>query len=189
MKNSDIQVIRDCLEGNPEAFEILVNRYEAHVKALAWNISGNPEEAQEISQETFLQAFKNLCRFDINRDFKSWIMGITIKRSLDKLRKRKIFINFFNRYSQETFQAVEDIKPFEESPIFNPLLKQLKERERIALSLQINENYTAKEIGKILECSESSVRVILFKAKKRLRNILLANEAKAKTKKNLEVLQ
>jgi RNA polymerase sigma factor (sigma-70 family) len=60
----------------------------------------------------------------------------------------------------------------------------LNERERIALSLQINENYTAKEIGKILDCSENSVRVLLFKAKKKLKKNLLANETKLKTNKN-----
>ncbi|UCH96822.1 MAG: RNA polymerase subunit sigma-24, partial [Candidatus Aminicenantes bacterium] len=81
MRNSETQMIRACLAGNREAFETLVNRYESHVKALAWNIIGNPEETLEISQETFLQAFKNLHRFDISKNFKNWLLGITIKRS------------------------------------------------------------------------------------------------------------
>jgi RNA polymerase sigma-70 factor (ECF subfamily) len=177
-------MIRTCLAGNREAFEILVNRYESHVKALSWNIIGSPEEAMEISQETFLQAFKNLHLFDTGKNFKSWLLGITIKRSIDKLRKRKSFLNFFNRYSLEAPLAKEEIKPFEESPIFHPLLKQLNERERIALSLQINENCTAKEIGKILDCSENSVRVSLFKAKKKLKKVLLANDTKLKINRN-----
>jgi RNA polymerase sigma-70 factor (ECF subfamily) len=187
MRDNEAQMIRTCLAGNQRAFEILVNRYESHVKALAWNIIGSPEEALEISQETFLQAFKNLHLFDINKNFKSWLLGITIKRSIDKLRKRKSFLNFFNRYSLEAPLAKEEIKPIEESPIFHPLLNRLNERERIALSLQINENYTAKEIGKILDCSENSVRVFLFKAKKKLKKVLLANDTKLKIIRNPEV--
>ena len=184
MRDNEVQMIRSCLAGNREAFEILVNRYESHVKALAWNIIGSPEEAMEISQETFLQAFKNLHLFDIGKNFKSWLLGITIKRSIDKLRKQKTFLNFFQRYSLEVPLTSEEIKPIDESPIFHPLMNRLKERERIALSLQINENYTAKEIGKILDCSENSVRVLLFKAKKKLKKVLLANETKGKTNKN-----
>jgi RNA polymerase sigma-70 factor (ECF subfamily) len=187
MRDNEAQMIRSCLAGNREAFEILVNRYESHVKVLAWNIVGNPEEAMEISQETFLQAFKNLHLFDISKNFKSWLLGITIKRSIDKLRKQKSFLNFFQRYSLEVPLTNEEIKPIEESPIFQLILIRLKERERIALSLQINENYTAKEIGKILDCSENSVRVLLFKAKKKLKKVLLANETKGKTNKNPEV--
>jgi len=184
MRDNEAQMIRTCLAGDRETFEILVTRYESHVKALAWNIIGNPEEAMEISQETFLQAFKNLHLFDIGKNFKSWLLGITIKRSLDKLRKQKSFLNFFQRYSLVVPLVKEEIKPIEESPLFHLHLKRLKERERIALSLQINENYTAKEIGRILDCSENSVRVLLFKAKKKLKKVLLANETGLKTNKN-----
>jgi RNA polymerase sigma factor (sigma-70 family) len=183
MMDSEAQIINACLCGNREGFEILVNRYESHVKALAWNITGNSEEAQEITQETFLQAFKNLHLFDTGRNFKNWLLGITIKRSIDKIRKQKSFLNFFNRYSLEVPISKKEIRPIEESPLFNPLLKRLQERERIALSLQINENYTAKEIGNILSCSENSVRVLLFKAKKKLRKLLLANDTKLKSNK------
>lgn len=167
--NEEKQVIAMCLAGNNEAFAMLVNRYEAHVKTLAWNITGSAEDAMEISQDAFLQAFKNLRLFDQSKPFKNWILGITIKRSLDKIRKQKTFLNFFKRYSQEVPTAKEEIRPIEESPIFHPLLKRLNERERTALSLQVNENYTAKEIGELLNCSENSVRVTLFKAKKKIK--------------------
>jgi RNA polymerase sigma-70 factor, ECF subfamily len=164
--------IQACLDGNAGAFEVLVCRYEAHVKALAWNITGSAEEAMEVSQDTFLQAFKNLDRYDTRKNFKSWLLGITVKRSIDRLRRRNTFTRFFNRYAQEAPMVKEEIKPLEDSPIFNPLLKRLKERERIALSLQVNENFSAKEIGQVLECSESSARVLLFKAKKKLKKEL-----------------
>ena len=184
MTNDERLIIRKCLAGNREVFEELVNRYESHVKALAWNITGNPEEAMEISQEAFLQAFKNLHLFDPGRNFKNWLLGITFKRSIDRVRKQKSFLNFFRRYSEVAPTENQDIKPFEESAIFHPLLKRLNKKERTALSLQMNENYTAKEIGSVLNCSESSVRVTLFKAKKKLRKALLPEETNPKVKNN-----
>ena len=180
--------IRLCLDGQNEAFEALVTRYESHVKALAWNITGSAEEAMEISQDAFLQAFKNLHLFDQTKPFKNWLLGITIKRSLDKIRKKKSFLYFFNRYAREVPMAKEEIRPIEESAIFHPLLKRLNERERAALSLQINENYTAKEIGRILDCSENSVRVTLFKAKKKLKKEFLDRKNRAVPGKADEVV-
>ena len=181
--DTDYSIIRECLAGKTGAFETLVQQYESHVKALAWNIVGNPEEALEISQDTFLQAFKNLHLFDPSRTFKNWLLGIAIKRSIDKYRKQKTFLNFFQRFAAVSPLTVEDPKPLEESPIFHPLLNRLNQRERIALSLHINESYTAKEIGEFLDCSDNSVRVLLFNAKKKLKKALLANNITIKTKK------
>lgn len=163
-----------CLAGDSDAFEPLVSRYETAVKALAWNITGSPEEAMEVAQETFLQAFKNLHRFHRHKDFKKWLLGIAVKRGIDHFRKKKSFLNFFRLYAEETPLAKEDARPIEESPIFNPLLKGLSDRERVVLSLQLNENYSATEIGLILDCSENSVRVLQFKARKKLKKALLA---------------
>jgi RNA polymerase sigma-70 factor (ECF subfamily) len=177
MTDEERLIIRKCLDGNREAFEVLVNRYESHVKTLAWNITGNPEEAVEVSQEAFLQAFKNLHRFHLDKSFKSWLLGITMKRGIDRVRKQKSFLNFFNRYIRVVPMEKVKITTIEESAIFHPLLKKLNERERTALSLQINENYTAREIGKLLNCSENAVRVTLFRAKKKLKKELLKNRA------------
>lgn len=174
MTVDETTAIDQCLAGDSGAFEPLVSRYETSVKALAWNITGSPDEAMEVAQETFLQAFKNLHRFDPQRDFKKWLLGITVKRGIDYVRKKKSFLNFFRLYSEETPLAKDDTRSIEESPIFNPLLKRLSEKERVVLSLQMNENYSAVEIGMILDCSENSVRVLQFKARKKLKKALLA---------------
>ncbi|MCP5102267.1 MAG: RNA polymerase sigma factor [bacterium] len=173
MTDEEKTIIRECLDGNRDAFELLVNRYEPHVKTLAWNITGNPEDAVEVSQEAFLQAFKNLHRCDLNKNFKNWLLGITFKRGIDKIRKQKSFRDFFTRYIQVAPTKKEEITLIEESPVFLPLLKILNEKERTALSLQMNENCSAGEIGGILNCSENAARVTLFRAKRKLKQELL----------------
>lgn len=165
--------VQQCVQGNPEAFAGLVNQYQFRVLALAMNITRDKEEARDVAQDVFIQAYTNLHRFDIQKSFKNWIMGITVKRSIDQTRKQKTFLKFFNRYlTVARLYNQPENKKIEESVIFHPLLRYLNKKERAALSLQLNEEYTAKEIGEILDCSENTVRVYLFKARQKIKKRL-----------------
>jgi RNA polymerase sigma-70 factor (ECF subfamily) len=167
------KIIETCLQGSVDAFETLVEYYESRVIALAWNILGDRDEAMDTAQDTFIQAFKNLHRFDMNRNFKTWLMGITVKRALDRIRKQKSFLKFFKHHTENTsFHAPANSHRIEDSEIFHPLLNILTEKERTAVTLKINEDCSAREIGTILNCSETTARVYLFKAKKKLKKAL-----------------
>ena len=153
--------------------------------ALAINILGDHDDSLDIVQETFVQAFTNLHRFDTQRNFKSWLLGIAAKRCLDHLKKQRSFLNYFLKQPRQFHLDANltiDSKTIEESETFYPLLKKMKTNERIALLLKINENYSAKEIADVLHCSESTARVHLFNAKQKLKKELV-NTQKNKNKK------
>ena len=173
--NNEIQLIQTCLLGSRDHFEPLVKKFRSPIIALAVNILGNYDDALDIAQETFVQAFTNLHRFDTQRNFKSWILGIAAKRCLDHLKKQKSFLNYFLKHPKQ-FHLNANIstnhKTLEESETFQPLLKKMKNNERVALLLKINENYSAKEIADVLNCSESTARVHLFNAKQKLKKEL-----------------
>ena len=174
-------LIEKALQGDLEAFEMLVKKYQSSLVALAWNILGDPDDAHDAAQETFLQAYTNLERFDREKNFKTWIFSIAAKRSIDRLRKQKSFLKYFNKTMKEKEQnpnphVTQKNEKIEESEIFSPLLEKLKNKERIAISLKINENYSAKEIGAVLDCSESTARVHLFNARKKLKKELEVNK-------------
>jgi RNA polymerase sigma-70 factor (ECF subfamily) len=173
----DKMIIIECLKGNSMEFAKLVTRYQHHVLALARNILGDADEARDVVQETFFQVFKNLKAFDINRNFKSWLLGVAVKRSIDKIRRRKLFFKFF-KHQVENFSLENKpiFRTIEESPLFNPLLNVLNSKERSALSLKLNENYSAREIAEILKCSENTVRVYLYKARQKLKKELQQKE-------------
>ncbi len=75
--------------GNYAAFEELVNRYEKKIYRLGMNITGNPEDAEDVLQDTFLKAFEHLPEFREDSRFYTWIVRIAVNEALMKLRKRR----------------------------------------------------------------------------------------------------
>lgn len=173
--NDERELIERCLKGNRKCFEVLIKRYQHNVIALSINILGNYEDALDMMQETFMQVYIHLKNYDMERSFKTWLLSIAAKRCLDYLRKRKSILNYFLKQSQDFQENInrcyetKTYKFIEESEIFSPLLKKLSPNERVALRFNINENYSAKEIATVLNCSENTVRVHLFNAKQKLK--------------------
>lgn len=152
---------------------MLVKKYQSPLIAVAWNILGDPDEARDVAQETFLQVYTKLGQYDPTRSFKTWLYAIAVKRSIDRTRKARSFINYFNKRTREGNPApAPKYERIEDSEIFHPLLKKLNQKERTAISLKINEGYSAKEISEVLSCSESTARVHLFNARKKLREVM-----------------
>jgi RNA polymerase sigma-70 factor (ECF subfamily) len=174
----DATVIARCLAGEPKAFEALVTRYQAGALSLAWSVLGRRAEAEDAAQEAFLQAYLNLSRFDHAHSFKNWLFAILINRCLDRLKKERTEKKF-RLWSAETAVANPGDGPperrLESAAIVGPLLARLNPRERLALSLDVVEGYTAAEVAEVLRCAESTARVIVFKAKQKLRKWLEGN--------------
>ncbi|MGB7623532.1 MAG: sigma-70 family RNA polymerase sigma factor [Terriglobia bacterium] len=81
------QLVKDAKSGNYEAFEGLVHRYERKIYNVAYRLSGNREDAEDILQETFLKAFENLPRFREEASFYTWVMKIAVNATLIRFRK------------------------------------------------------------------------------------------------------
>lgn len=169
------ELILTCLQGNRVSFEPLVKKYQSHVIALAINILGNRDDALDMAQETFVQVYTNLGRFDTQRNFKTWVLSIAAKRCLDHLRKQKSIFKYFLEHSNESHLddcLFNEPITIEKSETFYPLLKKMKDKERIALLLKVNENYSSKEIAEVLNCSEVTARVHIFNAIQKLKKEL-----------------
>lgn len=86
----DSEIVARCLAGEREAFEMIVNKYQAGVLTLAWCVLGNKAEAEDASQEAFFRAFVNLPTFDRAKGFKNWLYAIAYKRCLDRIKRERI---------------------------------------------------------------------------------------------------
>lgn len=88
-KMTDEQLVAHYLAGSERALEALVKRYIPRIYGYARNYTGNPDIASDITQETFVKAWKNLKRFDQRRNFKTWLFTIAKRTAVDWLRKRE----------------------------------------------------------------------------------------------------
>lgn len=170
----DHELVARCLAGDRAAFESLVDKYQSSLLAMTWAALGNREDARDAAQQAFLAAFSHLASFDHGRSFKNWLFAIAWKDCLDLKRREKTRRVFIERLKGET-PAAGNPGPgpvrLEESEVFSSLLKRLDRRERLALTLRMNEGYSASEIAEVLGCAESSARVYVFNAVRKVRTL------------------
>ena len=164
------ELIRNARLGDRAAFSELVSCHEKKLLALCWNMMGDRDEARDAAQDALLQAFQNLARFDAGRSFIKWLLGIGAKRCLDRLRRRRTFLKYFQEYGRERGRPAD--APALADAVdgrAGRLLQKLTPKERAAISLAVFEDFTAREIAALQGCSESTVRVRLFNARVKLK--------------------
>lgn len=167
---TETELIRSAQLGDRDAFAGLVSCHEKKLLALCWNMLGNREEARDAAQEALLQAFQNFARFDADRSFVKWLLGIGAKRCLDRLRKRRTFLKYFQDYGRERGRPAD--APAMDDPgagRAGRLLQKLSPRERATISLAVFEDFSAREIADLQGCSENTVRVRLYNARVKLK--------------------
>jgi len=169
------EIIAACLKETAGSYQRLVEAYGPLVLAVAVNILGNREDAEDVFQETFLRVFKNLPRYDPGRSFKTWLLAITYRRALDMIRKKGRFSRFIVRAGAAGSAAAAarpDPVPADPPALPSGLLNRLSPKERAALCLWANEGYTAGDIAEVLECSAGTARVHLFNARRKIKLLL-----------------
>src|SRR5262252_9408792 len=87
--NSDAVAVERTLAGEREAYRILVERHSSYVYRLAYRMTGNKEDAEEVVQEAFLRAYQKLQQFAGNANFGTWVYRIAANYAIDRMRQRK----------------------------------------------------------------------------------------------------
>lgn len=171
---NDNQLVRECLRGDVEEFRKIVEKYRGKAMAMALNILGNREDAEDACQETFLQTYRNLDRFDIGKSFSNWLLSILYKRCMDQLRKRRRFFVFYKKAKHEAEGVIRSpaLNPSTQNPHLPALLERLSPKERSSIYLWAEEGYTSKEIAEVLKCSPNTARIHLHNARKKIKSLL-----------------
>jgi RNA polymerase sigma-70 factor (ECF subfamily) len=165
------------LRGDSPAYELLVSRYQARLVAFLWNLLGSGEDARDAAQDVFIKAYVNLGRFDRSRSFKAWLFAIAYNNGIDLLRRRRNLFNFWRKETAGDCQppvATAAAVPLEQSPMWRPLLARITAQERSVLALKYNEDLGIGEIAAALGCSQTTVRVHLLNARRKLKKELQA---------------
>ena len=180
MEKDDIELIHSILLGDDHAFSILVKKYQKSVHALAWRKVGDFHIAEEITQDTFLQAHKKLASLKNPSQFAGWLYVITDRLCRSWLRQRQLKMQSLETISKETLEETaysnydreqrENTAVEHRRQIVQGLMEKLPESERTVMVLYYLGEMSGKEISKFLGVSPNTVRSRLQRARKRLKN-------------------
>jgi len=174
------QLIRRAKKGDKVAFEVLVQRHQHRVFAVARGILKRQEDVEDIAQQVFVKAYFSLKRFDQRAAFSTWLYKITVNECWDLLRKRKarplIYEADFSEEQSRQFSATEqrsDSGPDTSERLamrqrLDNMLDQLDERDRAMLVLKEVEGFSVEEIAETLSLNANTVKVRLFRARRRI---------------------
>lgn len=176
---ADPQLVTRAQEGDVRAFEELVKRYQRDIYGLACRMVGDPEEARDVMQQAFLQAFVHLREFRQQSAFRTWLFRITLNQCYNFLKGRK-------RYG-EPVDVQDLVLEAEDSPEGNLVaqqerarlyqaLEKLPAKQRAVIALKLEQNLSYQEIAQVLGGTAGAARVNYCQALKKLKKLLLSEQ-------------
>lgn len=186
---SDADLARQAKAGDLAAFETLTNKYEQRVYSLAMRILRQEQDAEDVTQQTFLSILEHLERFREESSFSTWVFRIATHAALKIIRKRKGLHTVSldeateERDGYETVPHPDYIADWRHSPheaaarnelkrLMEDALAQLDEKHRLIFLLRDVEGFSVRETAETLGLSEANVKVRLLRARLQLREQL-----------------
>ena len=184
MEVTDAAAVALVRAGDCDAFRLLVERHSRKLFRLAYRLTGNNDDAEDIVQETFLRAYRSLDQFDERAVFTSWLYRIATNYSLDVLRNRKhkqvVSLSVAGAEAVDATEWVASNTPGPERVAFSgqmqeriaEALDQLTPHERTAFTLRHFEGHTTEEIGVALKIGANAAKQVVFRAVQKMRRAL-----------------
>ncbi len=171
----DFKVIEAVLNGNTASFEKIIERYEAMVFDLAYKHLQNYEDAKDLTQEIFLKIFNQLDKYDSNYKFFSWLYRISLNEIYSYLKKTKWKKKIISIEKVKSF-LFSDLKVYKEKSdvLFEiqKIISKVSERDNEIFTLFYFDDYSIQKISEITQETESNVKVILHRLRKKIKNEL-----------------
>ena len=181
----DRDLIARTLGGDGAAYGILVQRFQRKIFRVAFAIVRDEMEADSVTQDTFVQAYTSLARFEARAEFETWLTRIAINRSRDVLRRRR-FVSLFTSHDSEegdelVFEPVDERpdaeRQFAATQIATAISRaesKLSAQQKLIFRLRHYENLSLEDIADHLGLRAGTVRVHLFRAIHKIRKELVA---------------
>jgi len=169
------QLVAECKQGSKKACFELYKLYSKAMLNIAFRVVGNMDEAEDVLQEAFLDAFNRIKDFRQETTFGLWLKQIVVHRSINLLRKRKME---WADLADGELENIPDEEPEDQEEMLYKVervkaaMKELPEGYRVVISLYLLEGYDHEEIGQILNISENTSRTQFLRAKRKLSEIL-----------------
>lgn len=167
------QLIYHAHKGDLRAFEQLVSLYEKRIFNYILRMVQHNEDAEDITQETFIKVYKQLHTFDQSKNFKTWLYTIATHTAYDWFRRRRARREFFVIDDPESsFETIgEDVayKEIEDKEVVGKALRGLKPLHQIILMMYYKDELTYEEIAGHLRIPLNTVKTHLYRAKRALK--------------------
>lgn len=181
-QTTDVATVSRARHGDPDAFRQLVERHSKPIFRVAYRMTGNEHDADDVVQETFLRAYKQLEQFEERANFGTWLHRIAVNCSLDLLRSR---VRHDKHYAGDTADehlqgeiTAADPQPdrlllsVELQQHVTAALERLSGNERTAFILRHFEGMPVEEIGRTLGIQVNAAKHTIFRAVRKLREAL-----------------
>ncbi len=173
---SDLELVQRGRAGEEAALSALAKRHHAAAYRVALGFVHEEDLAQDVVQDAFMKAFRALEGFRADAAFRTWLLTITANEAKGALRKR-------GRRKETTLEDAEEIRSEDAGPAHEAMVKQeagrarkmleqLPEKQRLSVTLRIEEGLSFKEIGDVIGSSEGAARVNYFHGIRRLREMM-----------------
>ena len=179
MHSEDAAAVAKARGGDEDAFRSLVERHSRSIYRLAYRMTGKPEDAEDVVQETFVRAFRQLGRFEARSNFATWLYRIGFNCAIDYMRARP------HRESTEAPDTLEQMSGHAGGPSMDDLvfageigarvqdaLNGLSEQERAAFLMRHYHGYSIEEICGALDVKSNAAKHSIFRAVKKMRAAL-----------------
>ena len=179
MQPDDVVLVRQAAAGDHAAFRQIVDRHSRAVFRLAFRITGTQSDAEDVVQETFIRAFRQLDRFEFRANFKTWLYRIGFNCAIDVTRRRA------NHETPETHEVLDQREDPHASPTVHDrvyageigaevrrALRALSDQERAAFVMRHYHECSIDEIGRTLDLKTSAAKHTVFRAVRKMRAAL-----------------
>ncbi len=176
---SDEELVKLTLAGDQEAFGELVNRYNKQIYSLAYRLTNNVADAQDLGQEAFVKIYQNLAKYEQDRDFFPWMYKVATNVFYSILRRNSLKTVSTDEVAElEEREADWEMQPEKvaevkaDRKILEQALAELPEKYRVPIVLRYLEDLSYQQIAEIMDLPVSTIETRLYRAKGLLQKII-----------------
>lgn len=178
-QKTDAEIVARVLKGDKQAYALLVDAYKGPVFNLTYRMTGNQEDAEDLTQEIFIRAYQKLCQFDQNKKYFTWLYTIAINLIRNHLKKKSKEIKNHTKdrfYSESNNQGpdIKEVDLFSENIMkgLDEIMRKLSVQLRETIVLKFYQDLTFEEIANITGDSVSTVKMRLYRGLEKLKSMM-----------------
>jgi RNA polymerase sigma factor (sigma-70 family) len=177
----DAQLVQSAQHGHLKAYDALMRRYQERIYATVYHMTGNHEDANDLTQETFIKAYQAIKSFKGDAGFYTWLYRIAVNKTINFLKQRRsknqLSLNDLDlnaEHDPDLVALISEKTPRREAGLtelqekLNAAMQKLSESHRLVVTLHDVQGLSHEEIGEIMDCNVGTVRSRLFYARQQL---------------------